>query len=168
MEPPSIIIHSGKFKNFSVQEPILKALSQKILSLLHLDEFELSLELVSERTIKSLNESYRGLDKVTDVLSFPQLEFLSPLLVGEKPVYDGLHKMLGDIAICLAKAQENAVAIGHALDREVCFLLIHGILHLCGHDHLEPEEEGIMLAQQKLILSKLSHLDWAKVAEVKI
>ena len=167
MEPPSITINSGRFKNFSVDEPKLKALCHKILTLLQLESFELSLELVSEVAIKKLNSAYRSQEKVTDVLSFPQLEFLTPLTLGKIPSYDGFHKILGDIAICLAKAQENAVAIGHSLDREVCFLLIHGILHLCGHDHLEPEEERIMIAQQNLILSNLSHHDWAQVAEVR-
>ena len=63
--------------------------------------------------------------------------------------------MIGDIVISPEDALRNAENIGHSLDRETCFLLVHGFLHLCGHDHEEPEQERLMLEQQKLVMDYL-------------
>ena len=66
----------------------------------------------------------------------------------------------GDVVICVAMAAKNAVRLGQSLGREVCFLLVHGILHLCGYDHRQPQEEAVMLAEQRRIMSKLDAGVW--------
>ena len=94
--------------------------------------------------IQRLNASYRGIDRVTDVLTFPAWEgdaILCPL--------DGY---LGDIAICFERAQEQAEEYGHSLERELAFLSVHGALHLLGYDHMEPEDERNMFRRQTEIL----------------
>ena len=70
-----------------------------------------------------------------------------------------VNQILGDIAVSLGNAYNNAQSIGHNLDREVCFLLIHGILHLCGHDHHEEAEEALMMKQQKKILERIATIE---------
>ena len=99
--------------------------------------------------IQRLNFSYRQIDRVTDVLTFPAWEgdvILCPP--------DGY---LGDIAICFERAQEQAEEYGHSLERELAFLAVHGALHLLGYDHMEPDDERKMLAQQDEILNELGY-----------
>ena len=103
--------------------------------------------LTTPAGIQSLNREFRHVDAVTDVLSFPAVEgeaFLAPP--------DGY---LGDIAICLERAAEQAEAYGHSLERELCFLTVHGMLHVLGYDHIDPEEERVMLKKQNEILETI-------------
>lgn len=67
-----------------------------------------------------------------------------------------MGNVLGDIVICLDVAQENAKKIGQGLDREVCFLIVHGMLHLCGHDHEIKPEETIMFREQRKIMKSFA------------
>ena len=99
--------------------------------------------------IQRLNASYRHIDRVTDVLTFPAWEGDSILCPP-----DGY---LGDIAICLERAQEQAEEYGHSLERELAFLSVHGALHLLGYDHMQPDDEQKMLAMQDEILNELGY-----------
>lgn len=90
---------------------------------------ELSVILVNDRVIRNLNRVYRGLDKVTDVLSFPQN---SPFCFSKKTA---LPVHLGDLAISLPRAKKQAVEYGVNFYDELTRLLVHGLLHLLGHDH---------------------------------
>ncbi len=99
--------------------------------------------------IQRLNFSYRQIDRVTDVLTFPAWEGDAILCPP-----DGY---LGDIAICFERAQEQAEEYGHSLERELAFLAVHGALHLLGYDHMEPDDERKMLAQQDEILNELGY-----------
>ena len=99
---------------------------------------------VSNDEIRELNSNYRGIDKVTDVISFA-LEDWSDLKNVEL-------RVLGDIYIAIDVAYEQAEMYEHSNIREVCFLATHGILHLLGYDHMEEEEEKIMFTKQKEIL----------------
>ena len=103
--------------------------------------------LTSEQEIRRLNREYRNIDRVTDVLSFPAWE-------GEQIAAppDGY---LGDIAICMARAAEQAQTYGHSLERETAFLAVHGTLHLLGFDHVNESEERIMRGQQKEIMEEM-------------
>ena len=128
----------------------------------HLDlaRYELSVSFVTPQSIQELNSSYRQKDSVTDVLSFPQQTWetpkcFQPTAAPLKSRYSGPPLVLGDLVICLEKAQENAQSIGHSLDRETAFLLIHGILHLAGHDHEDPEEEALMTCEQTKFLEAM-------------
>ncbi|MDE5602142.1 MAG: rRNA maturation RNase YbeY, partial [Clostridia bacterium] len=102
-----------------------------------------------------LNNSARGVDKVTDVLSFPCFDKL-PLPVKENSFqdcdYDGKRVMLGSIMICRQRAQEQAEEFGHSYARELGFLTCHGLLHLLGFDHIEKDDEEIMTAHQREIM----------------
>ena len=108
---------------------------------------EASVLLTDESKIHSLNREYRDVDAVTDVLTFPAWE-------GE-PLSAPPDGYLGDIAICIPRAMEQAETYGHSLQREIMFLTVHGALHLLGYDHMQAEDEKIMFAKQDKILMGL-------------
>ncbi|MBE7025844.1 MAG: rRNA maturation RNase YbeY [Ruminococcaceae bacterium] len=93
--------------------------------------------------IKELNEQWRGIDKATDVLSFP--------------MEDG-EKIIGDIVLSLEKAYEQAEEYGHSPAREIGFLTVHSMLHLYGYDHIEEEDRVKMRVMEEKILTKLKLL----------
>ena len=99
--------------------------------------------------IQRLNASYRNIDRVTDVLTFPAWEGDAILCPP-----DGY---LGDIAICFERAEEQAEEYGHSLERELAFLSVHGALHLLGYDHMQPEDEKKMFSKQDEILNELGY-----------
>lgn len=100
--------------------------------------------LTDDRTVQELNRIYRGMDKPTDVLSFSQRE-------GETAPQWG--SLLGDVIISCERAQRQATEFGHSMAREVAFLTVHGVLHLLGWDHEDPEDERRMMAKTEEILS---------------
>ena len=108
---------------------------------------DICIELVNDAVIHEYNRDYRNIDRPTDVLSFPAFE-------GEEliSVPDG-H--LGDIMISVETAERQAGELGHSPAREITFLAIHGTLHVLGYDHMLPEDEEIMTARQREILSIL-------------
>ena len=99
---------------------------------------------VSNDKIHELNRDYRGVDRVTDVISFA-------LEDGEN-LKDPVIRVLGDVYIAIDVAYDQALVYGHSRLREVCFLATHGILHLLGYDHMTEEDEKIMFDKQKEIL----------------
>ena len=105
--------------------------------------------IVDKQEIKRLNSTLRGIDRVTDVLSFPTLENVRGIVINKKDfpldVVDG-KVFLGSIAICLEKAEEQAKEYGHSIKREVLYLLCHGLLHLFGYDH-EIESDKIKMRE---------------------
>ena len=108
---------------------------------------EASVSFVSDGPIRALNRQERGVDAPTDVLSFPMFE-LSP---GEKPRAEWADPdtgkvFLGDMVISLERANEQAEEYGHSLERELCYLTVHSVLHLLGYDHLD---EGPMKRQMR-------------------
>ena len=112
---------------------------------------ELSLIFTDDAGIRELNRDYRGIDRPTDVLSFPQWE------AGEwQSAPEGLPVALGDIVISREKAAAQAAAFGHSTLRETVFLFVHGLLHLLGHDHeLGPDAEKAMFSLQDEIMEAL-------------
>jgi probable rRNA maturation factor len=100
-----------------------------------------SVSFVRDPKIRELNRTFRGQDKPTDVLSFP--------LVEPGDAYPGAERLLGDIVISVDTARRQAAEYDAPLDREVQRLLIHGVLHLLGHDHMEPVERAVMEAQER-------------------
>ena len=115
-------------------------------------EAEVSLVLVDDQEIKRLNLEYRGIDAPTDVLSFAMLETgeEEPEILGVEP---GL--LLGDVVISLETAVRQAEEYGHTLEREICFLAVHGILHLLGYDHQHAEETKVMRQAEETVLADL-------------
>lgn len=112
---------------------------------MHNKEGGLDILAVEPEQIRTLNREHRGVDRVTDVLSFPSAES------GEIPP-DGFW---GDIVLCPLRAKEQAAEYGHGLHRELSFLTIHGMLHLFGYDHIQPAEEERMLFEQRRILERM-------------
>lgn len=110
---------------------------------------EVCVLITDAEEIQRLNASYRHIDRVTDVLTFPAWEGDAILCPP-----DGY---LGDIAICFERAQEQSEEYGHSLERELAFLSVHGALHLLGYDHMQPDDEQKMLAQQDEILNELGY-----------
>ena len=117
--------------------------------------FVVDLTVVDAETIRSLNASARGVDKVTDVLSFPCFDKLQ-LPVKEDGFcdadYDGKRVMLGSIMICRERAHEQAEEYGHSYARELGFLTCHGVLHLLGFDHIEKDDEEVMTKYQRVVM----------------
>ena len=113
---------------------------------------EVSITLTDDARIHELNRQYRGIDRATDVLSFAFNESEEPVIDygGEEHV-----DMLGDIVISVERAREQAIEYGHSFKREVVFLLVHGMLHLLGYDHIEESERLDMESEQKFIMSEL-------------
>ncbi|MGN1200920.1 MAG: rRNA maturation RNase YbeY [Candidatus Caccovivens sp.] len=114
-----------------------------------------SVNFVDEKEIKELNKNFRQIDKITDVLSFPNLQ-KSPsqkLAEFDNEVDDEGKLLVGDIVICKRVAYAQAKEYGHSKKREVCFLALHGLLHLLGYDHIEKEDEKIMSSTAEKILS---------------
>lgn len=160
-DPYPIQVLSRSRRHLVDAEKVTK-LAALALARLGVGDRELNVTFVASRAIRSLNREYRGKDKATDVLSFPQETFPAPLRVKAaapkkaKRAGRGLAlappQALGDVVISLPDALRNARAIGQGLDREVAFLLVHGILHLCGHDHMTPAEERRMLTEQRKLM----------------
>jgi len=115
---------------------------------------ELSVCLVDDAYIRELNRRYRGKDSPTDVLSFPQWERPD----GEPPEAgdDPAAALLGDVVISLETAARQAEEFGHSLQREVAFLVVHGVLHLLGHDHHTAAGEARMKAREEEVLQALN------------
>lgn len=113
---------------------------------------EINMIIVSPEQIKSLNCNFRQIDKVTDVLSFPMINNLNELNNECDALFGDVN--IGDIYICKEQAVLQAKEYGHGIKRELCFLSIHGLLHLLGYDHIKKEEESKMFALQQTILSK--------------
>lgn len=103
------------------------------------DMGELSVTFCDDEKIREINRIHRGIDKATDVLSFPMED----------------DELLGDIIISIPKAKQQAIDYGHSFERELFFLAIHGFLHLLGYDHQTPEEEQRMFSRQEQILTEL-------------
>lgn len=140
-------------------KPFIKRVLERALK--HLNQpselLEMSLSIVSPEQIQELNKSFREVDKVTDVLSFPTCDnptrgAITVVCEDVNPETDLVN--IGDIVICLERAKEQAKEYGHSLKRELAFLSLHGLLHLLGYDHIEPDDEKRMIALQKEILDQ--------------
>ena len=117
-----------------------------------------ALLIVDGDTIKTVNRDKRGVDAVTDVLSFPYLEKLRlPAQLSDFSDADKLkgRALAGDILICRERATEQATAYEHSYRRELGFLACHGILHLMGFDHIDPEDEKVMTSLQRAVMADL-------------
>lgn len=115
------------------------------------DNFEVSVTYTDNLGIRELNRFYRGIDRETDVLSFPLMDSEG---FDIDPVSDSC--MLGDIVISVEKTIEQAIEYGHSFERELAFLTVHSMLHLLGYDHVNSEEEEKeMFERQEFILETL-------------
>ena len=119
----------------------------------------IEISLVEEQEIQALNRTYRGVDKVTDVLSFPSMEEIKgkALRAKEHPLEldEEGRLFLGSIAICASRAKEQAKEYGHSYERELYYLATHGVLHCLGYDHEEEEDKKEMRAREEEVMQKL-------------
>ena len=128
-------------------------------------EAEVNLTLTDNEGIHSINKEFRQIDRPTDVLSFPMLNYETP---GDFSFLDDEDNddfnpdtgeaLLGDIIISIEKVYEQAENYGHSVEREYAFLITHSMLHLFGYDHMEEQEAKIMEAKQKEILQQMNIL----------
>ena len=117
------------------------------------NDAEVSVTFVDDEGIQELNKKFRNMDKPTDVLSFPLLDYEGE---SEEPFFDELCHNLGDIVISLERARAQANEFGHSFEREVAFLTAHSMLHLLGYDHeLSDEDDADMRARQNDIMERL-------------
>ncbi len=108
---------------------------------------DITISVVDDEEIHRMNREYRGVDRPTDVLSFP---------AAEGDAFPAIpDAFLGDIAISLPRAEMQAEEYGHSLLRELTFLTVHGMLHLLGYDHMMDEDRARMFARQDEILEKM-------------
>ena len=163
--------------DYRVDEPALTRLARLVMDAEGVEESEISLLLVDRSVMTDLNERYMGEDRPTDVLAFP-IDGPSPASgrprgrpgragspptgCGDADDEDALDDeedddapwLLGDIVLCPAYAAEQATRNGQSLAAELELLTVHGILHLCGFDHAEPDEERAMQARTNELLAR--------------
>lgn len=120
---------------------------------------ELSINFVDKQSMRDLNKKTRKTDKETDVLSFPNLVLKPMTKIKLKNFKQDINPesrrlSLGDIVICEEVAKENAEKYGHSYERELCYLVLHGFLHLLGFDHMKENDKKIMRALEDAVLKK--------------
>ncbi len=151
--------------NSRIDEKIMQNLTkvyEAVADFAHLPKrIKVNLSFVDEKTIRKLNKDTRNIDKVTDVLTYPYVELrpkeklkLSDYELEIDP--DDNRLLIGDIYICIKRAEEQSKEYGHSLNREMCFLFCHGLLHILGYDHIKKEDEEVMTGLQTEILDKLN------------
>ena len=151
------IIISVEYKTLDIGDEILNEIKHAIETigmLYDVEKSEVSITLTDDKTIHKLNKSYRGIDRPTDVLSFAFRESEEPEILYNTED-DKVIDTLGDIIISIERAKFQAEEYGHSLRREIIFLIVHGMLHLLGYDHMEEEERIEMEREQKFIMDKL-------------
>ncbi|MGL5149617.1 MAG: rRNA maturation RNase YbeY [Clostridium sp.] len=154
----NIIVSEG-FED-KLREVILFALKEEEVDV----KCEISVLFVDNEEIKRINEETRGKDMITDVLSFPMLDYPNGMVY--KEVYkenkftqadlNGDELVLGDIVLSLEKSLEQSKDFNHSFERESFYLTVHSVLHLLGYDHMEDDEKEIMRKREEEILGKLN------------
>lgn len=126
-------------------------------------ECEISVTITDPKGIQQLNKQFRQVDSVTDVLSFPMMEYENPADF-ESDVFmnslsispDTQELVLGDVVLCEEVIRRQAKEFGHSELREFSFLVVHSLLHLCGFDHMEEDERYQMEGMQREIMEQLN------------
>ncbi len=125
-------------------------------------QVQINVLLTDNEGIREFNREYRQIDRETDVLSFPNLEYDTPgkFQIRQEQEADCFDPdsgelILGDIILSVDRIASQAQDYGHSLQRELAFLVAHSMLHLCGYDHMESEEAAVMEQKQEQILTSL-------------
>ena len=147
------IYYDDRQDDIKITDEIKNLIEKSIAAVLkveNLDEnVEVSVSFVGDEEIRNLNRDYRGVDKSTDVLSFPMDdEFII------------VSRILGDVIINTRRVMEQAKELGHSNERELSYLTVHSILHLLGYDHMEDEDKREMREREKLAMKELSIYRW--------
>ena len=147
-------------------EQILKKVADTAAALLQIPEDrEVSLVLTDNQAVQELNRDYRGIDRATDVLSFPLLDYegmseddeegLDPEEMAAETDPETGEILLGDVAISLERAKAQAEEYGHSVSREGAYLTVHAMLHLLGYDHIDPGDKTLMREREEMILGEM-------------
>lgn len=152
------IIIANKQRKYKIKKHINELLEKAVNEVLIQEEIafspEISILFINNSNIRKLNRQYREIDKPTDVLSFPL--YTPDDLENIKNASDLPEEVaLGDIAISLEKVEEQAKEYGHAFERELGFLVVHGMLHLLGYDHVEEKDRIKMRFREESILANI-------------
>lgn len=138
------IIDNDLYQNYDYLNEVIN----HTLEVMDAKEAIFTIIFVTPEEIHELNKQYRGVDRVTDVISFA-LEDAHDVSLTDV-------RVLGDIYICIDRMKEQALEYGHSETRELSFLTVHGLLHLLGYDHQTKEDEEVMFGLQRKILSDLN------------
>lgn len=143
------IYYDDRQDDIKISEEIKDLIEKSIAAVLKVEELdeniEVSVSFVGDEEIRELNRDYRGVDKSTDVLSFP---------MDDEFILD--NRILGDVIINTRRVREQAEELGHSNEREFSYLTVHSILHLLGYDHMEDEDKRQMREREKLAMKELS------------
>ena len=155
-----LITEREECEKYGVDEALLQAAGKAVEERFSLqkDLFETEITFLSEEEIRELNAQTRGVDAVTDVLSYPYLECAGEgaPVYGQMDINPETEKVtLGSIAFCMARVKEQAAEYGHSLERELHYLLTHGVLHCLGYDHMTDEDKAEMRQKEEYVLGKL-------------
>lgn len=139
---------SEKIKLSKIAKAVYKVLNQS-------DKLKAELVFMDAEDMRTLNANTRGVDKVTDVLSFPTLENVKGKILKTRdfPIETEKGRLfIGSIVMCNQKIKEQAKELGHSEERERTYLLVHGLMHLFGYDHMVEEEKQQMRQKEKQAL----------------
>lgn len=115
----------------------------------------ISVTLTIPSVIRKLNNEYRGIDKETDVLSFPMFEKYEIDEIVKNRRKQFVKETIGDIVISVERVEEQAKEYGHSFERELSYMLVHGFYHLIGYDHIKEEDKKIMRPKEEKVLNEL-------------
>lgn len=123
---------------------------------LNVDEIFVCIQSVKEDEIRSINKEYRNVDRVTDVLSFPIFSRDELIKISKDEDIKKIKQInLGDIIVCLDKVKEQSIEYNTGVEREMLYMITHGICHLLGHDHEEESDKVKMRSLEELILNEI-------------
>lgn len=147
------VYYDDRQDNITITEAMKDLIEKSIKAVLKVEELdddvEVSVSFVGDEEIRDLNRDYRGVDKSTDVLSFP---------MDDEFIID--NRILGDVIINTRRVMEQAEELGHSHKRELSYLTVHSILHLLGYDHMEDEDKKDMREREKLAMKELEIYRW--------
>lgn len=147
------VYYDDRQDDIEITEKIKSLVEKSIASVLKVeeidDEVEVSVSFVGDEEIRDLNRDYRGVDRSTDVLSFP---------MDDEFIID--KRILGDVIINTRRVMEQAEELGHSHERELSYLTVHSILHLLGYDHMDDEDKKKMREREKLSMKELEIYRW--------
>lgn len=142
------VYYDDRQDNITITEDMKNLIEKSIKAVLKVEELdddvEVSVSFVGDYEIRDLNRDYRGVDKSTDVLSFP---------MDDEFIID--NRILGDVIINTRRVMEQAEELGHSHERELSYLTVHSVLHLLGYDHIEDEDKKEMREREKLAMKEL-------------
>lgn len=149
-----IEIHYQQIDKLPEEEKLIRKVVRKVLKEEKIvANMTVDITLTNNDEIHQINREYRKVDRPTDVLSFPMYE--KEEVETLKTVSDETEKILGDIIISIEKVKEQAEEYGHSFERELAYLVTHGMLHLLGYDHMVEEEKVMMRTREEEILGIL-------------